>query len=167
VFDFHAIVTEEIEQHPSADPDDVADAVLRRIPANELRSVLNLVMRSFIRIRVGQRRARRAVVAPEKVSGVGRSWKVQGAADAWRRHLTDRYNIGSHKWKMLNEMGYDDLVFSAEYREQQAAANQAQAERLRSWAQLLVQHQAPTFGDLPEEVQREAIEGTREDAVAS
>jgi hypothetical protein len=84
---------------PSADPQEVADAVLLRIPDEDLREVMRVVLRSYVRVRIGQQRIITRPAAPAmnefdeavadglvevssssggtgKAPGQGKSWKV-------------------------------------------------------------------------------------------
>jgi hypothetical protein len=55
-FDLSALIRAEINQIPSVDPGVIATAVLEQIPDAELRDVMWRLLRTEVRIRLGQQR---------------------------------------------------------------------------------------------------------------
>ena len=125
--------------------------------------MLRTVLRSHIRVKIGQARMSTTITLPTtgstgKALAPNKSWKVQQVRETWRKHLQDRYHVGNSKF--LSELGYDGLIYAADERQHLAVRNQATADRLRR-AHLLVEYRVPTFGDLPEDVQGAALENAQ------
>jgi hypothetical protein len=101
-FDLSALIRAEINQSPSVDPGVIATAVLEQIPDAELRDVMWRLLRTEVRICLGQqRRSPRPLALVDdidedaddvftssagegKAPAVGRSWKVQAIGHAYR-----------------------------------------------------------------------------------
>lgn len=167
-FNIRHLVREVLRSSTMADPADVADEVMRRIPSKMIRTALVQVLRDVVRQVMGDERQRTAPnTAPSEPAGLriapggeepkkpvpNRSWKRSGVADGWQKRLTDRVHVGpgARDWKLLRACTYEDLLFAATERRGIADSNAAAARRYDAWARLINEHDVATFGDLPAE----------------
>lgn len=149
------VVRDVLTDTDLADPGDLADVVLERIPSEHVHDALSQTLRIYVRQVISEvRNSGPAVnVAPIRPN---LSWKVAGIRDGWQRQLDNRVHIGDG-WKLLRNCSYDDLLAAAAERRDLADRNMARARQYDAWACLLSDNGAETFGDLPAEVQMQAL----------
>lgn len=167
-FDIRHLIREVLRSSTMADPGDVADEVMRRIPKSMVRTALVQVLRDAVRNVMGAERAKSSgaqhahesqpdlpVADPEVYTPPtpNRSFKVSAIRDGWQKRLTDRIHVGdtARDWKLLKFCTYEDLLFAATERRGIADSNAAMARQYDSWARLMTEHDVATFGDLPAE----------------
>lgn len=177
-FNLRALVREVLRSSTMADPGDVADEVMRRIPEKLTRDALTQVLRDVVRQVMGEERSsngastaadespalRIASTDEESDESIrsrvpNRSWKRVGIADGWQKRLTDRIHVGAsaRDWKLLKACTYDDLLFAATERRGIADSNAAAARQYDAWARLMNEHDVATFGQLPAEALMSAL----------
>lgn len=156
-FDLRALVREVVKNATVADPAFIVKEVNAKIALPDRDTALEEALRPYVltflsQMRMSNRAATRAVS--------GRSGKVAGIREAWRRILRDVITVGpgDGDWKFLSDCTADDLDFAASLREEHARRNQAIADQYRHLAELLPEHDVPTVGALPEDVLRDVLE---------
>lgn len=178
-FNIRQLVRDVLRSSTMADPGDVADEVMRRIPKEMMRAALAQVLREVVRQVMGEeRQANRSgggisteppqqtplSVAPSQPTNTAprvanRSFKVNAIRDGWQKRLTDRIHVGqsARDWKLLKFCTYDDLLFAATERRGIADSNATAARQYDMWARLINEHDVATFGDLPAEALMSAL----------
>ena len=160
-FSLTDLVRDVCSTSTSADPAVLTGEVLRRIVATNERAALEQALGVFVRRFVS--RDHRPIGSPSSHvradnhsarAGGGprqllRSRKVHGIR-TWQDTLAARVNIGPKLWKRFGDCDSVDLKFMICYRESLAAANSAEAQKLRVYAELLAQYGVEKVRDLPE-----------------
>jgi hypothetical protein len=167
MFDIRTAIREVLDQTDITDPGDIAEKVAAEVPQDELRPVLTLVLRDFVRIEIGLGRARhRAEATPESETprlepeATGRrakqpfnpSTKVEGIRQTAPRWLHDRVSVGDAGWKLTADCTYEDLKTLQLQRLKNAARSQAIAKWYGRLADLVRENQVDRVGDLPTDV---------------
>jgi hypothetical protein len=152
-FSLHDLIRLELDASTSPDPGVIAHAVVGQIPDEHLREALTQTLRATVREVI---RSTRIENPPPQMRPPNRSAKVAAIREMWRHHLRERYSVAG-SWTFLGDMTYDDLMTAAEERMDLAKKNEAQADRLRHYASLIVQHQVSAFGQLPPAVLQAAL----------
>lgn len=156
-FKLRHLVRDVLRTSTLADPGDIAEEVLRRIPTRQVRVALAQALRLYVRqVNSEERISHRGEPATE-AQAPNRSAKVSGIRDGWQKRLRDRVHVGKGEWKFLAACTYDDLLAAAAERRELAERNQAWARQYDTWARLLTEHDVKTFGDLPTEAQMSAL----------
>lgn len=153
-FVLRQLVRDVLAENESADPGEVAEAVMGRIPRGMVRVALAQSLRLYVRQVISETRTARP---PAPTPATGKSLKVAAIRDGWQRRLQDRVHVGSSEWKFLADCTYDDLLAAAAERRELADRNNAWARQYAEWARLLTEHDVATFGDLPAEEQMHAL----------
>lgn len=147
-FDLRAAVNDVLDTTSLTDPVAIAAKVAENVPTRQLRVALAEALVSFV-ANVNQRRRMNNPLlggAPQVRSG--RSTKVAGIATWWAAALRDRVHVdGGHKF--LGDCTFDDLMFAASERRQQARLNEAKADQYEALAKLLREHGVDRVADLP------------------
>lgn len=146
------LAREVVETSTSNDLDAMIDELLNRVPEADLRDALRETLRTVIRDAIHARRNTTVPIAgraaPKNQSGG--SWWVEGIRKAHQEKLRDLFHVGSGNWKRLAEMTYQDLIFAAEERRDNAKRSLAHADKLDTYAATVRRFGVDTFGDLPE-----------------
>jgi hypothetical protein len=160
-FDIRLAVRGVINETDLESPEEIAAKVAEQVPPRQLRSVLSLVLRDFVRVELGRSRrgAEQDVAAsvhlsqhepteqqppPPHVPSAKRAAIVEYA----QRWLRQRVSVAD-EWKMVGDCTAADCEAIADEREQNAARNAAAALLWRARAELLRQHKAARLADLP------------------
>lgn len=160
-FSLTDLVRDVCSTSTSADPAVLTGEVLDRIVATNERAALEQALGVFVRRFVS--RDHRPIGFPSGQAGADthgctaggesgqpfRSRKVHGIR-TWQDTLAARVNIGPKLWKRFGDCDSVDLKFMIHYRESLAAANSAEAQKLRIYAELLTQYGVEKVRDLPE-----------------
>lgn len=154
-FNLRQVIREVLRSSTMADPGQVADEVMRRIPTKMIKAALTQVLRDVVRQVMSEERGAHRGLTP--TAGPTRSAKVSGIRDGWQKRLRDRVHVGASEWKLLGSCTYDDLLFAASERREIAESNAAMARQYDAWARLINKHDVATFGDLPAEAQMSAL----------
>lgn len=154
-FSLRHVVHDVLTETDLADPSDVANAVLARIPEDLSRVALAQALRGYVRQVIGQARMTRPEQDTEQ-KPTGRSWKRDALREGWRDRLHDRTHV-ENGWKLLAECTYEDLLAAAAERRDLAERNLASAQQYEKWASLVSEYGVETFGDLPAAVLAEAL----------
>lgn len=159
-----AIIREVLEETDETDPAEVAKMVVERIDRRRYKAVLTVLMRAEVRdvyssmrtgrIESGEKERQREPSRPAAPSS-----KVKGIREAWKAHLRDRLHVAPGTYKQLVACTYDDLMYAAKERREQAYSFRAWAGIYEAWAKELREHKAETFGDLPTGVQERLLTG--------
>lgn len=158
-FDLRALVREVAAQSTTADPPSIAKQVLDRIDRRHSRVALEQALPTIVQHVIS--RGRSAVGAEpaagqllgdtQKITaGGGRSAKVAGIRDWWRRQLDTQVAVGPERtdWKFLRDCTATDLDYAAGIREHLARSNALAAERMRKLAEDLRATGVETVADL-------------------
>lgn len=151
------MVREVLRDSTIADPGQVADEVMRRIPRGALKVALAQTLRLFVRQVISEERIGNNGSDAPVTTKAARSAKVTGIRDGWQRRLHDRVHVGKGEWKFLAACTYEDLLAAAGERRDLAERNKAWARTYDAWARLLTEYGVATFGDLPVEAQAAAL----------
>jgi hypothetical protein len=153
-FNLHKIALAVIRDHSSADPGDLAEALLAAVPAERYKDALRCTLRGYVRgvlheVRSGEPHHPTTDPTNEQTTPrkrpSGRSWKVDAIRSGWRAY---RLHV-EQGWKFLPNCTYDDLMTAAAERRDIAKANEHEAERYERLA-ALVQRHGETVADAPE-----------------
>lgn len=151
-FDVRAAVRAVMAETDLAEPSDIAAKVAESIPAKQLRAVVAVVLRDYVRIQLheGRRATDFAALADVSPAGVkpNASAKVRAIRDAAPRWLRDRVFIGVG-WTLLGECTYENLRYLESERRDNAAASTAAAEYYARLAELVRRHNVACVADLP------------------
>jgi len=164
-FDLRALIREVADASAVADPGVLVAEVSARIGARDRAAALDQCLRSVVIQTLSQMRmSSHSPGGPHGRPAAGRSPSHKGARirEHWRRALRETIYVSVGEWKFLAECTETDLDFAAGVRENNAAWNMVQAERLRRLGKLLAEHGADTVGDLPDDVLRGGLEGDEE-----
>lgn len=135
--------TEPIEQ-PAA----IAARVLDAIPGAHLRDALAATLPGYVAAVVGDMR-RHPLRQPTPQNQSPRV--VRAIQSNWDRIRASIIHVGENAYKRFGECTFDDLMYAAAERREQAAQHEAWAERWTSYAHLLRASGADTVDALPDE----------------
>jgi hypothetical protein len=175
-FSLRQALTQVLKETDLADPKDVAEELLDRIPKAQIPALFQAMLHGFVRQHMSADRIRNSSGSPvaalpvtankppfsghaPSVAGAYKqpgSAKVSAIRDGWQRRLRDRVHTESG-WKLFSQMTYDDFLYASKERQAIAANNEAWARRFNAWARLLTEYDVETFGKLPVEVQMNAL----------
>ena len=155
-----SLVREVIDASTLDSPQAIAAEVARRVPAKDRHAALEQALRAFVRQVISEERGhhRFGYVSPEPT--FAGSSKVGAIRDGWQRALrVVKVPTSSDPgaWKALGACTFDDLVYAAEQRDEQARRNSAKARQYRALAATVQEHGAATVADLPAEVLMVAV----------
>ena len=150
-FNLRALVQQTMADSLVADPGVLADLVLHSITKKDRDEALSQSLRTFVRQVFSEGRLITHIDPSGRVAGVqaGRSAKVEGIREHWRRALRDPINVGAGSWKLLGDCDATDLLFVAEFRREQATRNASKAAQYDSLRALLMEHKVELVKDLP------------------
>lgn len=163
-FDLRATIRAVLAESVDPDPHGVARDVLARISAKDTREALAQALDIAVRQMISSGRMRDTTGVPVTAggaTGTAPSRPVRNSAavvrEAWRRHLDDRLP-GAEGWKFLKDFTAADLDFAADLRDRHAAANSAQAERMRALKKAIAVADVTTVGELPDDVLQDLLD---------
>ena len=166
-FDLRALIREVAAASTVADPSVLVAEVSARIAPGDRGAALDQCLRSVVVVMLSQMRMSLRSTGGQNggdtharpAAGGSPSHKGARIREHWRRALRETIYVSVAEWKFLAECTVTDLDFAAGVRENNAAWNMVQAERLRRLGKLLAEHGADTVGDLPDDVLRGGLEG--------
>lgn len=135
------------------DIDEIASKVAENVPSRELRATLTEALRPYVREFITRRRATNPVLAPASAAAVrpARSDKVARIRAMGRAWLRENIHVGDGERKQLADCTYQDLMFAAEERRENARRNLAKADRFEEIANMLNDRGVSTVAELPTE----------------
>lgn len=172
-FNLRALVREVAAASKAADPGDLAEEVFPKIPRKEMASAVREMLRTYVRIVLGESRsvghlAQEGVGSPgDDVSRTaGRSLKVAAIREAWRARLTDRIHTGpaSTAWKLLGDCTADDLLFAADERRHVAERTLSRAVFYERLAEVVKDHGVTSVKELPDDALSSHLEVDEEES---
>lgn len=145
-----------IEAH---EPDSqlIAKEVARRLPPEHAEAALIDALREYVRHYLTTMRP--AVSSPAGKANSGRSSKVRGIRNAWRRCLDEAAYGTANGQKWLGDLDAADLIFVADGLEQKAREQMAKASGFRGMSAALGEHGAAQVRDLPDAVLAQFLSG--------
>lgn len=154
--DLTAAIREVIRDHPDYSPDQITDALETTLP---LREVGKILLGPYVKdvLRHERNAAMAAAATKPKAPAprpTGRTGKMAQARDEWERLMDSRVYVPGDvdAWIPVRECNVHDLHAVAEARREAADALRAEGARYDRLAAALLDHHAPTVGDLPKEV---------------
>lgn len=151
-YDIRQAIREVLATTDLVDPGDIAARVAADVPGREIRAVLAVVLRDFVRIELhGYGRRAESGRDNAAVPQPARSAKVS-AIRTWARLLRKPVAVEGNAWKQFGECTLEDLGFLAEDRRQNAAESVAAAERFEKYAAALAERDVETVAALPDDV---------------
>lgn len=153
-FVLRQVVREVLDTSLLSDPRELAVEVFTRIGATQRAEALQQALTVVVRQVISEQRHVTHIADPTRVqrpttsSGPTRAGMVR---EWWQRSLRDRIHVGQSNWKPLGDCTYDDIVFAAEERREQASRNNAKARQYQFLAGLLTDHDVKRVRDLPVE----------------
>lgn len=155
-FNLRALVRDVARRSTIRDPDALADAIMREIPADYFLDALRTAIKPLIREVVSEARPHgtfttgpgRSQQSPAISAPRGGSVKVAAIRDGWQDHLRARYSVDGD-WKFLGECTYEDLHAIAKGLDLRAEQHASKARGMRALASLLTEHDVATVRDLP------------------
>lgn len=141
-------VREVLDTTSLADPDDVAAKVAENVPSNKLRTVVRVLLPAYVREHMRAQRASNPVISDAHRTRSARSSKVAAIRAEHERCLRDRVFTDAG-WKLLGECTYENLVYAANARREDAERNMARAAQYDALAAALQEHGVATVGELP------------------
>lgn len=148
-YDIRAAIRTMIDETDLTAPEDIAARVVQEVPEDQLRAVLAMVLREYIRVELGRQRM---APQPGPTPAPTRSAKVSAIRAAGPKWLRDRVFVGNSTWLMLGECGYEQLRYLESERRTNAARSVAAADRYARLAELVETYNVPRVADLPVEV---------------
>lgn len=155
-FNLRALVRTVARTSTIRNPDDLAEEIARRIPAEHWPDALKIALKPMVREVISEDRPHgtfttghgRPSQSPAISTPSRGSVKVAAIRDGWQESLRARYATAEGH-KFLGECTYEDLQFIAGRLDHQAEAYASKARGLRSLARALTEHEAATVRDLP------------------
>lgn len=145
------VIREVLETSYESDPAKLTEAVLRKLPREELNQALAQAMPEAIR-QVNRQQARRVAVAMRSEMRISKRW--EDASEQFRAglvgYLTQRVSIGRGEWKLRGECTPEDLAEIAHWKSGQAAHLQWGAEEEAALGKFVEKGGYATVGDVPE-----------------
>ena len=150
-FNLRELIRATMADNLVADPGVLADLVLTKIAKKDRDEALAQSLRTFVRQVFSEGRLITHIDVTGRVADVqaGRSAKVEGIREHWRRALRDPINVGKGSWKLLGDCDATDLLFVADFRREQADRNSAKAAQYDALRSLLEEHGVEMVRDLP------------------
>jgi hypothetical protein len=147
------LVAETLESSAALTPSELAAEVAAQIPARKMREILAEALTPYVHQVIQQHRSL-AVDHSQRDTHQGAvggspSSKVAAIRDWSRVQLQQRYHVGNRKWKFLGDFTFEDCMFAAQERREQAARNAAKAELFEALAERMKTAGAGTVSDLP------------------
>lgn len=170
-FSLRQLIREVAESSAIADPGALAEEVANQVPDEHLREAFAEMLRGYVRGVFRDERTFPSLPQPRDRSDGksrppagrpgNRSRKVAGIRAEWAKVLRERVHVGPppSAWKFFGDCDAEDIDFLIGEREQIAEANHTKAEQYRKVRKLLVEHDAATVRDLPENVLNDAFGG--------
>ena len=151
-FNLRELIRATMADNLVADPGVLADLVLHQIAKKDRDEALAQSLRTFVRQVFSEGRLITHIDVTGRVADVqsGRSAKVEGIREHWRRALRDPINVGKGSWKLLGDCDATDLLFVADFRREQADRNSAKAAQYDGLRKLLEEHGVEMVRDLPD-----------------
>lgn len=168
-FNLNALIREVIDTSTLVDPDSLAKEVGKRIGRNQERDALQQALPALVMTALSRGRhltssgghqptgTQRRNAVGRSNSAPGRSSKVAGIREAWRKMLQEPIAVGGNHWKRLAECNAEDLTYAEDLRRAHAARTAAAADKLANLRELLQQHGVATVGDLPDQTLGHAL----------
>lgn len=150
-----SLVTQVLDTSVIADPEDIADEVLRRISKSQSRDALEQALPTYIRTTISSRRSSLgATPRPALTPGQGAAFHMRGVtvSDAWQKSQRDRVKVPGTGWMFLGEMSHEHLRSVADHLDELAASHRTKARRYRALESALIEFGAERVKDLPAEV---------------
>jgi hypothetical protein len=155
-FDLDKLIVETLRTSSSADPEDLADEILPRIPVNELRSIVRLILperiKSHIRSersqppRTGRRKSSRWLQAADS--------RDSGEMEEIRTELLARRygRQGARDWRALADIDAEFAEALAEYHSKLSVANASKAAQFDALRKALNRRHLTVASELPTKV---------------
>lgn len=151
VYDVREAIRAVVEDSDLTDPGDIAAKVVEQIPSRDLRPVLALVLREYVRTQLHSFERWRTRLEGEESQRPNRSAKRE-AIRAWARVLRKPVAVEDNVWKQFGECTVEDLRFLAVDRRQNAAESIAAAERFEKYTAAVDECGVEVVADLPDDV---------------
>lgn len=159
-FNLRALVREVSREAHEPDTQLIAKEVARRLPPEHAEAVLVDALSEYVRHYLTTARPRLlTATTPTGNTNSGRSSKVRGIRDAWRRYLDEAAYDTATGQKWLGDLDATDLVFVADGLERKAREQMAKSARFREMSAALAEHEAERVRDLPDAVLAEFLSG--------
>jgi len=151
------LIATHLRRGSGGDIRDIAVDVADMVPDDDLRDVLAVTMREYVRAYVGlQRVATLAPYSPAaqnagKLSGVGRPRRAI-AVDAWRRRLAVMVSVADNKVKPLGQLTVDEVEHQIAKLGGQLTALEIRHDWYTAIAKAMREYGVERVADLPENV---------------
>ena len=140
--ELRTLVREIADDHPQADPREIARHVAKLTPECEVRAFYTEALIPVVREQLrGERNA-------ALTNAVG-SPKIAERRDWWQKMLASRAHVGDSQWKLLGDCTAVDLRFCIAEREAEITGIQAQAGLYQRLIDALAEHRVAKVADLP------------------
>lgn len=160
-FDLRTNVRKVIEESSLRGPQEIAAKVAENVPQKYLRKALATSLVEFVRQEL--QKARRPL-SPVSRPRSNPSAKVAAIREGWRKTLAGQFHVGSGRWEVLANCGYDEVMFLAGERFEHARRTNAAGQMFEELAEAIQAHGVGRAGDLPEQVLADIL--SREAAAA-
>lgn len=146
-YDLRKVVREFLDETDLTDFREMGAELARRIPSKDLRSALATALPDLLSTVNQQRRMSNPIISG--TSGPVRSPKVAGIAAMHAAALRALVHVGGGANKHLGDCTYEDLMFAAAERREQARRNAAKADQYEALANRLRASGFTRVADLP------------------
>jgi len=146
-FDLRRSIRAIVEETDLASPEEITEKLAGQIPARDLRAVVTVLLRDYVRVELSRLRMRTGSDSPDATTN--RSAKVAAIRAAAPRWLRDRVFVGGSEWKLLGDCTADNLAYLQQERRDNAARSLAAAEFFASLEKLVRRHKVARVSDLP------------------
>jgi hypothetical protein len=146
-FSLRALVRNVLDETDLTSPDEIAEKVAASIPKDQLRAVLAMTLRDFVRVEMTRVRSAGQNDDKAQPRPANRSAKVTAIRDAAPKWMRERVYVGT-TWKLLAECTYDNLMFLVADRSALAAQNSAAADRYQKIADAVKRARVACVADL-------------------
>jgi hypothetical protein len=142
------LIREVMDDHPRADPRELARHVAKLTPKADVMTFYEDTLVDYVSSML--RTERNTALDAARPKG-NYSKKLQRCRDGWKALCASRVHIGQTQWKLLGDCTVDELEFCASERRENATENIRRAEEYERYAELMREHRAKKFRDLPPE----------------
>lgn len=151
-FDLHALVRSVSDGGGLLGPREIAAKVAENVPAKLRLAALEEALVPYVREYLTRARSVRPLIPVSGSRNSARSSKVAAIRDGWRRTLAGQFHVGSGQWQVLADCSYENVLFLAAERHENARRSAAAAGMFDALADAMKSAGVDRAGDLSESV---------------
>lgn len=147
--ELRALVREVADDHPQADPREIARHVAKLTPEEDLQNFYAESLVDVVAQILGAQRRDAMGEKKDESPSDNKSSKLERRRNWWKDLLAARVHVGKSEWKIIASCTVDDLEFCIGERQSHITGLEAQIQNFRRLATLMVKHGARTVAELP------------------